>query len=254
MKVLVVGSGGREHALAWKLSQSSRLTELHAAPGTRASPRSACATPFGRKTPRGCSRSPVSWTSTWSSSGRRLPLVAGVADALRKGGLAVFGPSRGRSRDRGVEAVRRNRCCWPPASRPPSRSPSRGRRAWSRPTGSRRARASSCVESQGELDEALRAVLSLGGDFVVEELLEGEEVSLFALCDGSRALPLAPAQDFKRAYDGDEGPNTGGMGAYSPVGQVGSEDAAELAASIHEPVLRSWPVAMRRSSGSCTRG
>ena len=94
---------------------------------------------------------------------------------------------------------------------------------------------------------------SLGSDFVVEELLEGE-VALFALCDGSRALPLAPAQDFKRAYDGDEGPNTGGMGAYSPVGQVGSEDAAELAASIHEPVRRSWPVAMRRSSGSCTRG
>ena len=90
--------------------------------------------------------------------------------------------------------------------------------------------------TQGELDEALRAVRSLG-DFVVEELLEGDEVSLFALCDGSRALPLAPAQDFKRAYDGDAGPNTGGMGAYSPVPAVGAEEAAELAASVHEPVL-----------------
>ena len=89
--------------------------------------------------------------------------------------------------------------------------------------------------TQGELDEALRAVRSLG-DFVVEELLEGDEVSLFALCDGSRALPLAPAQDFKRAYDGDAGPNTGGMGAYSPV-PAGADEAAELAASIHEPVL-----------------
>jgi phosphoribosylamine--glycine ligase len=88
--------------------------------------------------------------------------------------------------------------------------------------------------TQAELDAALPAVAALGATFVVEELLEGREVSVFALCDGANALPLPAAQDFKRAYDGDEGPNTGGMGSYSPVAGV---DADELVEAIHRPVL-----------------
>jgi phosphoribosylamine--glycine ligase len=91
--------------------------------------------------------------------------------------------------------------------------------------------------TQAEVDEALRALRGLGGDVVVEELLEGPEVSLFAVCDGSSAVPLVSAQDYKRAYDGDEGPNTGGMGAYAPVPGVGDAECADLVAAVHAPVL-----------------
>jgi phosphoribosylamine--glycine ligase len=91
--------------------------------------------------------------------------------------------------------------------------------------------------SQEEVDRALRAVGKLGGGVLVEELLEGPEVSLFALCDGSDAVPLLPAQDFKRAFDGDAGPNTGGMGSYAPVPGLGEPEVAELVATVHRPVL-----------------
>ena len=89
--------------------------------------------------------------------------------------------------------------------------------------------------TEAELDAGLRAAAALGGPVVVEELLEGWEASVFALCDGGRAVPLGAAQDFKRAGDGDTGPNTGGMGAYSPVDWLG--DAAPLVEAIHQPVL-----------------
>jgi phosphoribosylamine--glycine ligase len=88
-----------------------------------------------------------------------------------------------------------------------------------------------------EVEEALAAAAAFGGPVVVEELLEGPEVSLFALCDGTRALPLAPAQDFKRAYDGDEGPNTGGMGSYAPVPGLDEDEVERLLDEVHRPVL-----------------
>ena len=91
--------------------------------------------------------------------------------------------------------------------------------------------------SQAEVEAALRAVAKLGAGVVVEELLEGPEASLFALCDGGEAVPLVPAQDFKRAYDGDTGPNTGGMGSYAPVPGLGDAEVAELVETIHRPVL-----------------
>jgi len=91
--------------------------------------------------------------------------------------------------------------------------------------------------TQSELDAALVAMNALGGRVVVEELLEGPEVSLLAICDGRDALPLVPAQDFKRAFDGDEGPNTGGMGAYAPVPGLGEREIEELIATVHRPVL-----------------
>jgi phosphoribosylamine---glycine ligase len=91
--------------------------------------------------------------------------------------------------------------------------------------------------SPEELDVALGAVGSLGGPFVVEELLEGPEVSVFAVCDGVDALALAPAQDFKRAYDGDDGPNTGGMGSYAPVPGLGPAEMEQVLEAVHRPVL-----------------
>jgi phosphoribosylamine--glycine ligase len=91
--------------------------------------------------------------------------------------------------------------------------------------------------TQEAADAALAPARALGGDVIVEELLEGEEVSLFALCDGQRVVPLAPAQDFKRLEDGDEGPNTGGMGSYSPVPMLGEDEIEELAGLVHRPVI-----------------
>jgi phosphoribosylamine--glycine ligase len=91
--------------------------------------------------------------------------------------------------------------------------------------------------SQAELDAALRAMTALGGQFVVEELLEGPEVSILAICDGYDALVLAPAQDYKRAFDGDAGPNTGGMGSYAPVPGIDDEVLAEILDTVHRPVL-----------------
>ncbi len=88
--------------------------------------------------------------------------------------------------------------------------------------------------TQDELDRALQAVTALGGGVVIEELLDGPEVSVFALCDGVNAIPLPSAQDFKRAYDGDAGPNTGGMGSYSPAPEI---DVDEVLEAVHRPVL-----------------
>ena len=235
MKVLVVGSGGREHALAWKLSQSSRLSELHAAPGNSGIASLGVCHPVRPEDPEGLLALARQLNIDLVVIGPEAPLVAGVADALRKGGLAVFGPSRAAAEIEGSKRFAKQvlqaagvGTAEPLAvARPPCVVKADGLAA---------GKGVFVCRTQDELDEALRAVRPLG-DFVVEELLEGEEVSLFALCDGSRALPLAPAQDFKRAYDGDLGPNTGGMGAYSPVPAVGADEAAALAGSIHEPVL-----------------
>jgi phosphoribosylamine---glycine ligase len=235
VKVLVVGSGGREHALAWKLSQSSRLSELHAAPGNPGIAAVGVCHPVRPEDPEGLLALARQLDIDLVVIGPEAPLVAGVADALRKGGLAVFGPSRAAAEIEGskrfakqvLQAAKVGTAESLAVARPPCVVKADGLAA---------GKGVFVCRTQGELDEALRAVRPLG-DFVVEELLEGEEVSLFALCDGSRALPLAPAQDFKRAYDGDTGPNTGGMGAYSPVPAVGADEAAELADSVHEPVL-----------------
>ena len=236
MKVLVVGSGGREHALAWKLSQSSRLTELHAAPGNPGIAGVGVCHPVRPEDPEGLLALGRQLDIDLVVIGPEAPLVAGVADALRKGGLAVFGPSRAAAAIEGSKRFAKQvlqaagvATAEPLAvARPPCVVKADGLAG---------GKGVFVCRTQAALDEALRAVASHGDDFVVEELLEGEEVSVFALCDGSRALPLAPAQDFKRAYDGDQGPNTGGMGAYSPVPGVGADEATELAASIHEPVL-----------------
>jgi phosphoribosylamine--glycine ligase len=167
--------------------------------------------------------------------GAEAPLVAGVADALRLGGVPVFGPSAAAARIEGskrfakevLEAAGVRTAEALPVARPPCVVKADGLAA---------GKGVFLCRTQDELDEALRAVRAIGEDFVVEELLEGEEVSLFAISDGSRALPLAPAQDFKRAFDGDAGPNTGGMGAYSPV-PVPGLDVQDLVERIHEPVL-----------------
>ena len=154
------------------------------------------------------------------------PLVAGVADELRRNGLAVFGPSAAAAQIEGSKTfakdvhARRRRADREDARR--SREPPCVVKADGLAAGQGRLR---LPDGRRSSTEALRAAAALGGEVVIEELLEGEEVSLFALSDGRSVVPLGAAQDFKRIGDGDLGPNTGGMGAYAPVPWLRDADA-----------------------------
>src|SRR5262249_12731577 len=152
--------------------------------------------------------------------GPEAPLVAGVADELRHAGIAVFGPSASAARIEGsktfakdvLEAAGVPTAATLTDARPPCVVKADGLAA---------GKGVFVCRTDGEVDEALTKAAALGGPVLVEELLEGREASLFAICDGVRAVALGAAQDFKRADDGDLGPNTGGMGAYAPVPWLG---------------------------------
>jgi phosphoribosylamine--glycine ligase len=168
--------------------------------------------------------------------GPETPLVQGVADLLRPAGIPVFGPSAAAARIEGSKAFAKDVMA-------AAGVPTAGALAVARPPcvvkadGLAAGKGVFVCRTQPELDAALVAVRGLGDAFVVEELLEGPEVSVFAVCDGSAAIPLVAAQDFKRAHDGDEGPNTGGMGSYAPVPGLGAGEVAEVLETVHRPVL-----------------
>ena len=236
MRVLIVGSGGREHALAWKLAQSPSLTELHAAPGNPGIAKHAQCHPIRADDAEGILGLSRSLGVELVVVGPELPLVLGLADALRRFGFLVFGPSAAAARIEGSKAFAKEVMAAAGVATagrlPIARAP-----CVIKADGLAAGKGVFVCRTQTEVDEALRSLSGIGGDVVVEELLEGPEVSLFAICDGRSAVPLLSAQDFKRAFDGDEGPNTGGMGAYAPVPGIGAADAAELTSTIHEPVL-----------------
>jgi phosphoribosylamine--glycine ligase len=233
VKVLVVGSGAREHALAWRLAQSTRLTELHAAPGNPGIAALGTCHPVRADDGDGLLALAMTLDIDLAVIGPEAPLVAGVADLLRRNGIAVFGPSAEAARIEGSKTFAKDvlRAAGIPAARTLSvaRAP-----CVLKADGLASGKGVFVCRTREELDAALPAVEALGQGVVIEELLEGYEVSLFALCDGSRAVPFGAAQDFKRLGDGDVGPNTGGMGAYSPVPAF---DGGALVAEIHEPVL-----------------
>ena len=237
MKVLVVGSGGREHALAWALSKSRRLDELHAAPGNPGIARLASCHPVRGDDPSSLVPLAAELRVDLVVVGPESPLVAGLADELRRRGIAVFGPGAGAAQIEGSKAFAKDvmEAAGVPTARtlPVARPPcvvkadglAAGKGVW-------------ICRSADELETGLHAAEALGQPFHVEELLEGEEVSIFALCDGRIALPLPPAQDYKRIGDGDEGANTGGMGSYSPVPRLSADDVDELVELACTPVLR----------------
>ncbi|HEV8103477.1 MAG TPA: phosphoribosylamine--glycine ligase [Gaiellaceae bacterium] len=233
MKVLVVGSGAREHALAWRLSQSTGLTELHAAPGNPGIATLGTCHPVRADDGDGLLALALGLEIDLGVIGPEAPLVAGVADLLRRNGIAVFGPSAEAARIEGSKAFAKDvlRAAGVPTAETLSvaRAP-----CVLKADGLAAGKGVFVCHTREQLDAALPAVEALGQGVVIEELLEGYEVSLFALCDGRGAVPLGSAQDFKRAEDGDAGPNTGGMGAFSPVA---SFDGGALVSEIHEPVL-----------------
>jgi phosphoribosylamine--glycine ligase len=232
VNVLLVGSGGREHALAWNLSQADELTELHAAPGNPGIASLGSCHPVRAEDGEGLLALARALDIDLVVIGPEAPLVAGVADELRHAGLAVFGPSAAAARIEGSKQFAKDvmRAAGVPTAealavaRPPCVLKADGLAA---------GKGVFVCHTQAELDDGLRAVGAFGDSVVIEELLEGEEVSVFALCDGLRSVPLPAAQDFKRIGDGDTGPNTGGMGAYSPIA-IDTEEIVEL---VHRPVL-----------------
>ena len=234
MQVVVVGSGAREHALAWRLAQSPGLTELHAAPGNPGIAAIGRCHPVRADDADGLLSLAMTLGADLVVIGPEGPLVAGIADGLRQNGITVFGPSGAAAQIEGSKQFAKDvlRAAGVPTAetlavaRPPCVVKADGLAA---------GKGVFVCHTTEEVDEALRAVSALGGEFVIEELLDGEEVSLFALSDGRNVVPFGAAQDFKRIGEGDTGPNTGGMGAYSPLPWL--EGADQLVGQIHQPVI-----------------
>jgi len=236
VRVLIVGSGGREHALAWKLSQSPMLEELHAAPGNPGIAALGTCHPVRAEDGEGLLELARALEIDLAVIGPEAPLVAGVADELRHAGVTAFGPSAGAARIEGSKSFAKDvlaaagvpTAAELPDARPPCVIKADGLAA---------GKGVFVCRTQTEVEEGLRGASELGEYVVIEELLEGPELSVFALTDGRHALPLAAARDFKRIGDGDTGPNTGGMGAFSPVPPFGRRDIEELVDQVHRPVL-----------------
>jgi phosphoribosylamine---glycine ligase len=237
VRVLVVGSGGREHALAWSLSRSSSLDELHAAPGNPGIAALAHCHPVRADDHAALVSLARELRIDLVLVGPEAPLVAGLADELRHRGVAVFGPSAAAARIEGSKAFAKEvmDAAGVPNARtlPVAQAPcvlkadglAAGKGVW-------------VCHTADELDRSLRAAQALGQPFHVEELLEGPELSVFALAAGESAVAFPPARDYKRIGDGDTGPNTGGMGSFSPLPDVADEDAVEILEAVHVPVLR----------------
>jgi phosphoribosylamine---glycine ligase len=248
MKVLIVGGGGREHALAWKCAQSARVREVLVAPGnagTEMEPR-VRNVPIATDDIAGllelAGREAVSLTII----GPEAPLVAGIVDAFTAAGLRCFGPSQQAARLEGSKAFAKDFLQRHGIATAAYRSFTRQSfdRAWLRAQRSPLViKASGLASGKGvviaeSLEQAEAVVLEMfegrygdaGSEIVVEEFLEGEEASFIVMADGKHVLSLASSQDHKRRDDGDRGPNTGGMGAYSP--------APVLTAALHERVMR----------------
>jgi phosphoribosylamine---glycine ligase len=234
VRALVVGSGGREHALAWSLGRSGDLDELHAAPGNPGIAALAHCHPV-----RGDDHAAVVSLARELRIdlvvvGPEAPLVAGLADELRHRGIAVFGPSAAAAQIEGSKAFAKEvmdtagvaTARTLPVARPPCvlklDGLAAGKGVW-------------VCRTQGELDSALEAAHA---PFHVEELLEGPELSVFAVAAGEAAVAFPPARDYKRIGDGDAGPNTGGMGSFSPLPDAPDERAEEILEAVHLPVLR----------------
>jgi phosphoribosylamine---glycine ligase len=234
VNVLVVGSGAREHALAWRIAQSPLLADLHAAPGNPGIAAIGSCHPVRADDADGLLGLCATLAIDLVVVGPEAPLVAGVADSLRHAGVAVFGPGADAARIEGSKLFAKEvlSSAGVPTARslPVARPP-----CVVKADGLASGKGVFVCRTDDEIAAGLRAATALGARVVIEEALEGDEVSLFALTDGTRVVPLGAVQDFKRIGEGDVGPNTGGMGAYSPVPWL--EDVDALVDGIHAPVI-----------------
>ena len=255
MKVLVIGSGGREHALVWKISQSPRVEKIYCAPGNGGIGEMAELVSIGANAIDQLTNFAEKEKIDLTVVGPEVPLTLGIADLFRDRGLKIFGPDRAGAQLEGSKAftkeiLKENNI--PTASfavfsdaasakkylggqKPPYVVKADGLAA-----GKGVVICGSREEGEAAIDDILvrRIFGQAGKRVVIEEFLQGEEASFMALTDGEYILPLASSQDHKRVYDGDRGPNTGGMGAYSPAPVVNSELHRRILDEILSPLLR----------------
>jgi len=254
MNVLLLGSGGREHALAWKLAQSPALEKLWAAPGNPGIADYAELADIPVSDHRSiidfCLRHSISFVVI----GPEAPLVAGLADNLRTMGIGVFGPNKAAAQLEGSKGFTKDLCARekiPTAAFAKAESKDGALAALDdfgvpvvvKADGLAAGKGVTVAMTRAEAEEAILAIFEdNGASVVIEEFLEGEEVSLFVLTDGETILPFGSAQDHKRVGDGDVGPNTGGMGAYSPAPVL----TPQLEAQAIETIVRPTVEAMAR--------
>jgi phosphoribosylamine--glycine ligase len=255
LRILVVGSGGREHALAWKLAQSPRAARIFCAPGNAGMAQQATCVPISASDLPALADFAETERIDLTVIGPELPLAQGLTDLLQSRGLRVFGPSRAAallesSKIWCKEILARYDIpsgCFASFDQPQEaltyveiQAPPIVVKADGLAAGKGVTIAQSVAEAQAAIQEAMvrGAFGDSGKRVLIEEYLEGPEISMMALCDGERLYPLPPSQDHKRICDNDQGPNTGGMGAYSPVPALTEDLRREAMGTILEPTVR----------------
>lgn len=264
MKVLVVGSGGREHALCWAIAKSPKCARLYAAPGNPGMDQLAECVSIDADNIKGIVDFALQEGIDFVVVGPEAPLVAGLVDNLNAAGIKAFGPTAAAAVLEGSKGFMKDLCARfgiPTAAYRRFNEPDaakeyihvHGAPLVVKADGLAAGKGVIICRNENEAHAAIDHIMTeqafgaqAGAEVVIEELLEGEEVSFFALVDGEHALPLASAQDHKAAYDGDEGPNTGGMGAYTPAPVVDKALSARIMADIIEPTVKGmaaegWP-------------
>ncbi|UCH74686.1 MAG: phosphoribosylamine--glycine ligase [Rhodospirillales bacterium] len=254
MKILVVGSGGREHALCWAIAASPLCEKLLCAPGNAGIAEQAECVDLAADDVDAIVGFAAREAVDLVVVGPEQPLVMGLVDRLTEAGIKAFGPSAGAAELEGSKGFMKDLCAkyGIPTAAYGRFTDVEAAHAFIREHGAPIVvKADGLAAGKGvtvarSLDEALNAAEdalieekfgAAGAEIVIEECLEGEEVSVFALCDGTTALPLAAAQDHKAAFDGDQGPNTGGMGAYSPAPAMTDELLAKVMRTIVQPTI-----------------
>lgn len=253
IRILVLGGGGREHAIVKALSRSPQAPELFCSPGNPGIAADAtCLPDLDPADPAAVTARAKELEIDLVAVGPEAPLVAGVVDALNEAGIAAFGPSGAAAQLEGSKAYAKQ--AMEEAGVPTAgygvvtdresalaKVAETGCPVVLKADGLAAGKGVLICMTETEAHEAIEVFFTeqrFGEtEVVVEEFLEGEELSLLAVCDGERAIALAPAQDYKRIGDGDTGPNTGGMGSYSPVQTVSSDQLAELSDLVHQPIV-----------------
>jgi phosphoribosylamine--glycine ligase len=255
MKVLVVGGGGREHALAWKLKQSPRVSRLFCAPGNAGIAQCAELVNIPANDVSGLVRFAREQRIDLTVAGPELPLTMGLIDALQREGLRGFGPSAAAAQLEGSKDFSKavmQRAGVPTATYASFTNADEAERYLDRTgapivvkadglaAGKGVVVCATVAEAKGAINDIMRARVfgDAGSRIVIEEFLEGEEVSFMVLTDGTTVLPLASSQDHKRIGDGDRGPNTGGMGAYSPTPALPESEHERIVDMMMRPMIR----------------
>jgi len=266
MRVLVIGSGGREHAICWKLRQSESVEELYAAPGNPGIAELADCVPIAPDDVQKLADFATDLKVDLTVVGPELPLVLGIVDEFRDRGLAVFGPTREAAQLEGSKIFAKEfmlRHEIPTARFVIAHDENDAKQALKqfglpivlKADGLAAGKGVLIPKTEAEFADAVEVLFqerrfgASGDRVLIEECLVGEEVSVIGVCDGERVLPLATSKDYKRIGEGDEGPNTGGMGAHSPSGVLSAKEGSEILASVMRRTVEGMKAERRPFAG-----